>query len=1194
MAEDNGQGADSGVSAGRRLRFGEFLLDTASQRLHRREREIPLTPKAFKVLTLLAFHPEQVITKERLLDEIWADVHVLEGVVKVCIADLRKALGETAARPRHLHTVQRRGYRFEGPVTEEAPAQDAPPPTPAAVERPASTRPEATPPRLATGPRGERRQVTLLVCEIDARAELEDALGTEALGQVDGVCQQAFAAIVRSLGGRIAAEGDGPLAACFGFPTSFEDDAGRALRAGLRVIERVPALNQRCQSALSAAGDRALRLRLAVWSGPVELADADDPTPGVLAEALEGARRHAAMAGPDGVVLGDATRRLVAADFALESLGAHEVPGETQPVEIFCARRSPGGRSRLDVADAGKLTPIAGREHELSLVLDRWEVASEGHGQGLLLSGEAGIGKSRLVHALHDCIGEEEHGWLELRASAFHRNSSFHPVIELLRHSFLLTADDAPEEQVARIEAGLRQTDLPVEEALALVANLMALPLPGDLPPLQLSPERQRQRTLELMCAWILSLADRRPCVLIAEDLHWADPSTLEFLGLLIEQSQSVPLLVVMTHRPEFEPAWTSQPHLAVVPLTVLTRKQVDAMVEHVAGGRPVPRSVRDYIAIKADGVPLFVEELTKSVLESDLIEESDLGYERTDPLPALAVPTTLQDSLEARLDRLGPSKELCLLASAIGREFPHALLAEAAGLEEAGLEALLQPLLDAALIYRRGSPPAASYTFKHALIQETAYRSLLATTRRAFHARIAQALETRFPQSLETEPESVARHYEEAGMAAEAIGALARAGRRAAAASANEEAIAHLRHALGLVSALPEEGERRQSETELLMALGVPLVALRGSGTTEVEEVYDRARQLSQELGESDRLAGALDGLVTFYVTQSRLDDATELAAQQLALADRLGEPRVRLGGLYSSALIRYFRGDTPGALAHFEQLDSIFDPALHGELISARGENIGAVSRVWRGWALWMHGDPDRAIAAAQEGVALARKVGHAYSQAYGMAWLAVLHMNRQEVELAIEVADESGRIGEQHGFPIPLSVARLVRLRCLGDELPSDERIRQGEAALAELGTTGTRVAVPQILGGFAEFCLECERPDSAATYLEAAFAVSRDTGQPHWDAELHRIRGELLLVQKLEAADEAEAAFRQAVAVAREQQAKMLELRAASRLADLLRGAERFEAAQADLALVHATFTEGLDTADLRAAAALLEV
>ncbi len=1207
--------SESGRGDARERRFGDFVFDGERQQLVRDGREVPMSPKAFRVLELLVHHAGEVITKDRLLDEVWGDVHVLEGVVKVCVAEIRKALGETGARPRHLYTVQRRGYRFELGQGDVAATGDTGSNganrarglrchgcgTDVAVgdgfcagcgarldagserTRPLdSPMPEAARPAPSTEP--QVRPLTVLCCE-----GLAPSVGGEAGlgGELRESCRTTCVAIVRSLGGRIVSDGDDRLVAWFGHPRSREDDAVRAVRASLRMLERVPAINARIGDDDSVAP---IELRIGVATGPVVVAGDGSRGAPRLGETGELVASLASSAPAGATVVCDTTRPLLRDAFELEALASEGAgPGLATLHRVLRPRREAEGP--VDLTESHGRSEMIGREQEAALLLDRWAKVREGQGQAVLVSGEAGIGKSRLVEVLRERIGAEPHGWVELRGSAYHQNSAFHPVIDLLRRAFQFVPEDAPEEQVARLEIGLEQAGLPVDDMLPFFTDLLSLPLLLDSPPSQLSPELQRTRTLEAMCAWLFGLADQRPLVVVAEDLHWTDPSTIELLGMLMEHGQWYPMLVVATHRPEFAPPWASVSPL-VLPLHPLGRKEVEVLVANVAGGKRVPRSVREHVLAKGDGIPLFVEELTRSVLDSDLLEESDDSWERTDPLPGWSVPSTLQDSLEARLDRLGSAKQLLEVAAVLGREFSHADLEAIVDAGEDALATDLRELIDTGLLYRRGVPPRVRYAFKHALIQDIAYRSLLPETRTRHHARIAQSLEERFPDRLDVEPESIARHYEEGGMAARAIDAYERAGERAAQRSADSEAVAHFKKALAILGKMPAGDERDHREIALQVAIGTPLAALRGFGSAEVREAYGRARDLMDRVGESPRLGEVLDGLVSFYITQSQLEDATALVDQQMRLAEREHDAERFLSAHYCLGIIHYFQGDPRKALDHFAEVDALYDPVAHRDLLSIRGENVGVAAAIWSAWALWIRGYSDRAVEACLDAIDRANDAGHLFSLAYAHAWASVVHWNRRDRPEATEHAERAIEIAEEYGFPIPLGVARLVRLRSRSDGKMTEADLKHFEAALAELAGTGTQAAVPQILAGIGEYCLERQRPEWASGYVDGALAVSAATGQPHWDAECYRAKAALLRAQKPDALDEVEALYESAREVAVRQHARSLELRAALDLARLVRGRGRDDDARAILEPIVAWFGDGGTAPDLVDARELL--
>ena len=1207
----------SGEGASSQHRFGKFLLDLDRLQLLDGDREVSLSPKAFRVLELLVRNAGEVITKDRLLDEIWADVHVLEGVVKVCIAEIRKALGETGARPRHLHTVQRRGYRFEMPEPEPearearnaagdslvcvrcgatvaaggefcsgcGARQGGVERAPAAPIPSADAPPEPVPKR-ARAPR-ERRQLTVVFCGgFDSARES----GQPESADLREACRTTCVAIIRSLGGRISVEDGDRLIAYFGHPRSREDDGLRAVRASLRILERVPAINARLAET---AGLDPVELRVGVSTGLAIVGGEADHAAPSLDETGELAAQLAAESDSGTITICAATRSLLRDSFELEERAAAATGDLSANQATFrVIRERQAAADRTDASEVVGRKPMVGRDQEVALLLDRWAKVREGQGQAVLISGEAGIGKSKLVQVLRERIGEHQYGWIELRGSAYHQNSAFRPVIELLRRAFRFASDDAPEEQVARLEMGLEQAGLPVDDMLPFFTDLLALPLLQDTPTLQLSPELQRSRTLEAMCAWLFGLADQRPLVVVAEDLHWTDPSTTELLGMLIEHGQWYPMLIVATHRPEFVPPWSGAGALAI-PLDPLGRKEVDALVESIAGGKRVPRAVREHILSKGDGVPLFIEELTRSVLDSELLEESDQSWERTDPLPGWSVPSTLQDSLEARLDRLGAAKEILQLASALGRDFSLAELEALSEHDAETTQAFLEELMGAGLLFRRGVPPRAVYAFKHALIQDIAYRSLLPETRIHYHAAIAETLEARFPELFDAEPEAIARHFEEGGLTARAIEAYEHAGRRAAERSADREAVAHFRKALDLVTRMPASPERDEREIRVQIAIGTPLAASRGFGSPEVQEAYTRARDLLQEVDDPRLLGEALDGLVSFYITQSQLADASTLVDQQLQLAEAQQDAERLLSAHYCLGVIHYFQGDPRKALDHFGECDALYDPDAHRDLLSIRGENVGVAIAIWSAWALWIRGFPDRAVEACRDAVDRANEVGHQFSLAYAHAWTSVVHWNRRDRPEAIEHSESAIAVAQEFGFPIPLGVARLVRLRCRPDGPMTNEDLEDFQKALAELAATGTQAAVPQILAGIGEYCLERNRPEWAPGYVDGALAVSAATGQPHWDAEAYRAKAALLGAQKPDALEEIEALLRRALEISADQHARSLELRAAIDLSRLLRECDREGEAREILEPIVSWFEINRNSPDLAIARELLE-
>ena len=641
--------------------------------------------------------------------------------------------------------------------------QPAQPSAPQAVAAPV-----APPPADA-----ERRQLTVLFCDLVDSTRLASQLDPEDYREVVRAYQQTCAEVIQRFEGHIAQYlGDG-LLVYFGYPQAHEDDAQRAVRTGLDMVQAMGTLNHRL------AQEQGVRLavRIGIHTGLVivgEVGGGSRQEQLALGETPNLAARLQGLAAPDTVVVSAATFRLVRGYFTAQELGAHSLKGVTAPVQVYRMLRESAAQSRLDIAGPSGLTPLVGRESEVLLLLERWAHSQDGRGQVVLLSGEAGIGKSRLVEVLRERVIGQGATRMVFRCSPYHQQSALFPVIEHVQRVLHWHHDAAPEARIEALEQALRTSRLPLEEVIPLFAALLSLPHPAHYPPLNLPPQRQRQKTHDALVAWLLAEAEQQPVLAVWEDLHWADPSTLEFLSLVLDQVPTARMLTLLTCRPEFLPSWASRSHLTQVTLTRLGRPQVEAMITSLTSGKALPAAVVEQIVARTDGVPLFVEELVKMILESGLVREEGDHYVLTGPLPPLAIPSTLHDSLMARLDRLATVKEVAQLGATIGRTFAYELLQAVSPLDEATLQQGLRQLVEAELVYQRGVPPQATYMFKHALIQEAAYQSLLRSTRQQFHQRIAQVLEARFPTTVETQPELVAQHYTEAGLTEQAVRLLA------------------------------------------------------------------------------------------------------------------------------------------------------------------------------------------------------------------------------------------------------------------------------------------------------------------------------------------------------------------------------------------------------------------------------------
>jgi class 3 adenylate cyclase/tetratricopeptide (TPR) repeat protein len=826
-------------------------------------------------------------------------------------------------------------------------------------ESPAAPTRVASPPAALHTSDAERRQLTVLFCDLVDSTTLARQLDPEELREVVRAYQDTCAKVIARFEGHIAQYlGDG-LLVYFGYPQAHEDDAQRAVRAGLGMLEALGPLNTRL------AQERGVHLavRLGCHTGLVVVGEVGGGTRQeqlALGETPNLAARLQGLAAPNTLVISAATWQLLRGFFACQSLGTPLLRGFAQPLEVYQVLSESTARSRLEVAGSTGLTPLVGREQEVRLLLERWAQVKDGFGQVVLLSGEAGIGKSRLVQVLKEHVASEPQAWLTpCQCSPYYQNTALYPLIDLLeRVALRFDRDESPQHKLSKLEGFVVQYGLQLAEAVPLLATLLSLPLTAAYAPLTGSPEQQKHKTLHALLIILSRIAAQQPVLFIMEDLHWVDPTTLELLSLLVDQGPTARILALLTFRPDFSPPWTGRSHLTQVTLPRLPRRQAAEMTDRVAHGKALPPEVVEQVVAKTDGVPLFVEELTKMVLESGLLQERAGHYELTSPLPPLAIPTTLHDSLMARLDRLATVKSLAQLGATLGREFSYELLQAVAPWDEATLRRGLQQLVEAEFLYQQGLPPQATYLFKHALIQETAYQSLLRSTRQQYHQPIAHALEERFPETGETQPELLAHHYMEAGLAAQAIPYWQRAGQRAIQRSAHAEAIAHLTQGLEVLQTLPETVERSYQELLVQTTLGPALMAARGFAAPEVGHAYARARELCQQMGDTPQLFPVLYGLYRFYLLRGELQTARELGEQLLTLAQPQQDPALLLSAHRALGDALFWLGEAAIARGHLEQGFALYNPQQHRSLAFLYGDDPGVDCLSYGAWALWWLG--------------------------------------------------------------------------------------------------------------------------------------------------------------------------------------------------------------------------------------------
>jgi len=1050
---------------------------------------------------------------------------------------------------------------------------------PAAATERAAPIPAIEPP--SPRPQAERRRLTVMFCDLVGSTALAERLDPEELREMMHAYQGACSEAIARFEGHVAQYlGDG-LMVYFGWPTAHEDDVERAARAALAIILAVKGV----------AAPAPLRVRIGIATGPVvvgETGAGDASVPKMaVGETPNLAARVQGLAGPDEVVIAAASRRLLSAGFDLEDMGEHVLKGIVEPVRAFRLLAARPVPDRFEAARGTRLTPLVGRESELALLFDRWQHATEGHGQAIVLSGEPGMGKSRIVRAFRDRITAEGPTWVQYQCSPFFTNTAFYPVTEQLKRAAGFDDEESADVRLDKLESLLDRWGGAVADAPALLAALLSVPSETRYPRLDLSPLRQKERTIEVVSQTVGRLAAMAPLLAVFEDVHWIDPSTLELVTYLVAHIPEWRVLLLVTHRPEFEPPWERrQSHVILHSLSRLSRPQSALMAGGVAQ-KTLSQALIAQIVDKTDGVPLFVEELTKAVLESGI----PLG---ADPPPApLAIPTTLHDSLMARLDRLGTAKEVAQLGAALGREFAYELIEAVSPLDAASLRQALAKLVDAELLHQRGQPPQARYIFKHALIQDAAYQSLLKSTRQRYHAQIARAIEEHLPDAIETQPELLAHHYTEAGRAEEALLYWQDAGKRAVQRSANVEAINHLTRGLDLLKTLPDSPEHARQELAFLIALGVPLRAIKGFAAPEVGKAYARALELCQREGQTSQLVPVLRGLWEFHELRAEYEKARELGEELVTLAGRLQDPGALLVAHDVMGDTLFWLGEFAAARSHLEQGAALYDVRHRQSHIFLYGYDSGVACLGFGAWALWFLGYPDQALRRAQEALSLGRELAHPFSLAFGLQFMAQLHHYRREYALACDLAGEVIAVSSEQGFPLWSGMGTIVRGWALAKQGRGMDGLAQVRQGIAQWQVTGFELEWPHFLAMLADVHGTVDQPGEGLKLLADARAAADKTGEGFWDAEMHRLHGELSLQIATTEPGRAEKSFLTAIEIARRQQARSLELRAGMSLSQLWKRQGKKGEARQLLAAIYAWFTEGHDTPDLREARALLD-
>ena len=1036
----------------------------------------------------------------------------------------------------------------------------------------------------------DRRQLTILFCDLVASTALSARMDPEDLRAVIGTYQKCVAEIVGRFDGFVARYmGDGVLA-YFGYPQSHEDDAERAMKAGLALVEAVGRLDL----------SERLQTRVGIATGLVVVGDlvgcGEAQERGVVGETPNVAVRLQAIAAPDSVVIAASTHRLGGGLFEYEDLGAVEAKGFSKPLRAWRVLRETAVESRFEAFHPSALTPIIGRDEEIELLLRRWQRAKTGEGQVVLISGDPGIGKSRLTIALQEKIQAEPHTRLRHFCSPHHQNSVLFPFITQLQRAGGFTYADTSTVRLDKLATLLDPTS-PPDEDVVLLAELLSIPTANRYPALSLTPQRQKEKTFGALLRQVEALARQKPVLMIFEDAHWSDPTSRDLLDLAVERVHHLPLLLLVTSRPELQLPWIGQAHVTVMMLSRLNQRDGSALVRRISGDKALPGDVIDEIVGRGDGVPLFVEELTKALLEGVGAGGAKAGA-AVDAAArvTLGVPTTLHGSLMGRLDRLGPaSKEVAQVGSVIGREFSYELLTAIGPLaDKEKLRDALQRLTAAGLIVQRDRPPFASYGFKHVLLQDAAYMSLLRGKRQQIHAAVKRALEEGFPGVVEAQPELLAFHCMEAGLIREAIDYWERAARRAAQRYANREAAVHFRKALELLKRMPESAERDRTELNLLIAAGAVMIATVVSIDPEVVTTYARAGELARKTGRSAELFPALWGAHLVAIVGGDLRTAANLVDQLFDVARSLDDPDFLLQAHHAAFSGSKAAGKLMDAQRHAEAVLALYEPERHSsQALSYGAHEPGSCAQMGAAMMLLLRGFPDQAVRQAAQALALARRLLHPPSLAHALRLAGELHNLRREPVVIAEIAEDLLPLTVQHGSTVGTATATMLRgwARVIHGQV--DEGLKDVREGLRLWRQTGSRMYVPYRLGVVADALAVARQEGEALQLLEEALQATEQIEERWFEAELHRLKGVLLAGESGESREGAEFCLQHALTVARSQDARLLELRAATSLARFWRDQDRCDQAYALLSPIYGWFTEGFTTPDLQDAKVLLD-
>ena len=1151
--------------------FGGCTLDTEQYILYRPDGLTQLQSKVFQVLLYLLTHRDRVISKQELSEQVWPEQFISDATLEGVIKAVRRAVGDDGRTQWCIQTRRGHGYHFIAPVNIVGDM--------------------AAESEIAAGPSdATRRQLTIICCELVGATRLSQQFDPEEFHDLVRDYQAICKSVIQRFEGTIVQNYGTGLVAYFGYPQALEDAAYRAVRTGLDLVNEQSELNRRFRL----ENDIQLSIRVGIHTGlvVVEPQSEEAPhTPLATGAPPQVAVQIQRLAEPDTVLMSAATAALVQGLFISREIPAPPELDSELPTPLLQALRESQARNRFDVARSRGLSPLVGREEELGLLRQRWEQARQGRGQGVLLYGEAGIGKSRLVEALRDQVVPSADAWIELRCTSTTQHSAFFPVMTYLRQRLQWDAETSADTKLNTLEAELAAYGLPLNESVPLLAALLSVPLGGRYVPVPLPPDRQRRATFEALTTWLLRGTDRDPTLFVWEDIHWADASTLELITLILEQVPATPMLVLLTFRPPFQPPWPLRSYLTQLALDRLSRDQAAQMIAYEALRTPLPDDVIREVLNKSDGVPLFVEELMKFILETKTVYQENGQYVFSKPLKEWAIPTTLQDLLIARLDCLGSARDILQLGSILGREFTYNMLQAVTPLEAPELQQGLMQLVEAELLHQQGLPPQAVYLFKHALIQDAAYQSLLRRHRRDYHWRIAQVLETQFPEVVEDHPELLARHYAESERPSQAVAYWRKAGQAALSRLAYVEAIRHSLAGLEQLAALPTSSTLIEHELVLQCTLGMAYTATKGFAASEVEHAYGRALELCWQVEDVSQLLPILGALRTFYFVRGALRTARELAEKQLDLAQQQHHSTSLIQAYTNLGSVLFYLGELRDAQEKLQRGRQLLTALERYDVSEMRDSRVNCLTT--DALALLLLGHADQALVCSREALTLAQDLSQPFTLAFTLGMTAFFYCLRRDYQAFQRYSEAALALAREQGFASFVATGEIGRrLARVAQGMGADDLWSLHQAIAAR------RAAGMDVLGTGFLLCL-CEAYQRAG-YAEAGLdllaeiKMMMDAKEEYvFEAEWYRLKGECELQQSIPNVAQAEVDLYQAIEMARRRHAKWWELRAAVSLSMCWHQQGKREAARQLLGKIYGEFTEGFDTVDLLEAHACLE-